>query len=93
MDIHGNTVGKTNLRSGVPITELAWNCERFNMEEQPDQQNNLNNIPQMSSSNHHPTQPKPYLRPDGNYTILNCLRLLALCWRSVGTLRWRLLGF
>ena len=34
MDIHGNTVGRVCLREGVPVTELSWNCERFNMEEQ-----------------------------------------------------------
>ena len=33
MDIHGNMVGKSNLKPGVAITEMAWNCERFNMEE------------------------------------------------------------
>ena len=36
MDIQGNTVARVNLREGVPITELSWNCERFNMEEQSD---------------------------------------------------------
>ena len=36
MDIQGNTVARVNLRDGVPITELSWNCERFNMEEQSD---------------------------------------------------------
>ena len=63
MDIHGNTVGKANLRPGVAITEMAWNCERFNMEEQTESQNNLTLFP--PTSNQQPKQPKPYLRPDG----------------------------
>ena len=45
MDIQGNTVGRVSLREGVPITELSWNCERFNMEEQTDR-NSQNNHPQ-----------------------------------------------
>ena len=40
MDIHGNNVGKSNLRPGVPINEMVWNCERFNMEE-PGEQHHL----------------------------------------------------
>ena len=62
MDIHGATVGKANLRPGIPITEMAWNCERFNMEEQPETQNNLSIFP---AANTQPRQPQPYLRPDG----------------------------
>ena len=62
MDIHGATVGKANLRPGIPITEMAWNCERFNMEEQPETQNNLSIFPAASTQ---PRQPQPYLRPDG----------------------------
>ena len=62
MDIHGNMVGKSNLKPGVAITEMAWNCERFNMEEQAETQN-LNIFP--PSNNAQPKQPQPYLRPDG----------------------------
>ena len=42
MDIRGNTVGRVSLREGVPITELSWNCERFNMEEQTATEQNQN---------------------------------------------------
>ena len=35
MDVMGNTVGRSVLREGVPVTDLAWSCERFNMEEGP----------------------------------------------------------
>ena len=42
MDIQGNTVARVNLRDGVPITELSWNCERFNMEEQSDRSHSDN---------------------------------------------------
>ena len=71
MDIHGATVGKANLRPGIAITEMAWNCERFNMEEQPETQNNLNIFP--SASNPQPRQPQPYLRPDGKFfSVFKC---------------------
>ena len=50
--------------SGIPITEMAWNCERFNMEEQPETQNNLSIFPAASTQ---PRQPQPYLRPDGKF--------------------------
>ena len=43
MDIQGNTVARVSLRDGVPITELSWNCERFNMEEQTDRSQSENN--------------------------------------------------
>jgi len=36
MDIEGNPIGKVTLRFGVTISDLSWNCERFNMEEQVD---------------------------------------------------------
>ena len=38
MDIQGNTVASMNLRPGLTITDLIWNCERFNMEEQHQKQ-------------------------------------------------------
>ena len=79
MDIHGATVGKANLRPGMAITEMAWNCERFNMEEQPETQNNLSIFP--STSNAQPRQPQPYLRPDGksqSWLLLLLLRILKL---------------
>ena len=50
MDIHGATVGKVNLRPGMAITEMAWNCERFNMEEQPETQNNIADCEQYACS-------------------------------------------
>eukprot|EP00095_Tigriopus_kingsejongensis_P002723 maker-scaffold1696_size30952-snap-gene-0.10 protein:Tk02723 transcript:maker-scaffold1696_size30952-snap-gene-0.10-mRNA-1 annotation:"tubby-related protein 4-like isoform x2" len=34
MDLTGNMVTRVSQRPDVPIVELAWNCERFNMEEQ-----------------------------------------------------------
>lgn len=34
MDITGTTVGRVSLKEGTSICDLAWNCERFNMEEQ-----------------------------------------------------------
>ncbi len=37
MDIMGNTVGRVNLRPDSAISDLAWNCERFSMEEQEEQ--------------------------------------------------------
>ena len=79
MDLHGNMVGKSNLKPGVAITEMAWNCERFNMEEQAgsnengggQQQQNLNIFPPTGSSNNaQPKQPQPYLRPDGNFECI-----------------------
>lgn len=51
MDIQGNTVGRVSLREGMPITELSWNCERFNMEEQTDR-NSQNNHSQHSYQNY-----------------------------------------
>ena len=78
MDLHGNMVGKSNMKPGVAITEMAWNCERFNMEEQTgnDSNNgvagggqNLNIFPP-SSNNAQPKQPQPYLRPDGKMHFL-----------------------
>ena len=69
MDIHGNMVGKSNLKPGVAITEMAWNCERFNMEENGETQN-LNIFP--PSNNAQPKQPQPYLRPDGKKDLF-CL--------------------
>ena len=70
MDLHGNMVGKSNLKPGVAITEMAWNCERFNMEEQSGSnengQQNLNIFPPTSNNAQQPKQPQPYLRPDGN---------------------------
>ena len=43
MDIMGNTVGRSTLKNGVPVTSLTWNCERFNMEEQSEAAKNGNN--------------------------------------------------
>ena len=51
MDIQGNTVAKVTLREGVPITELSWNCERFNMEEQTDRHSESNQNQPFSYSN------------------------------------------
>ena len=50
MDIQGNTVGRVNLREGVPIIELSWNCERFNMEEQTDRNSQNNHQQQFPHS-------------------------------------------
>jgi hypothetical protein len=61
MDIEGNTVGRVTLAAGVAITELAWNCERFNMEEQQEQPA-ASAAPHASSSSR---PPQPCLRPDG----------------------------
>ena len=73
MDIHGNSVGKANLRPGVPISEMVWNCERFNMEEpvEPASVMNVNNI--FPNNVHPPKDPKPYQRSDGEYTDLGSL--------------------
>ena len=59
MDIQGNTVGRVNLREGVPITELSWNCERFNMEEQTDRNSQNNHQQQFPHS-----QPQQYRKHD-----------------------------
>ena len=67
MDIHGNSVGKATLRPGIAIIDMAWNCERFNMEEQPEQQNNLSLFP--NHGQQQPRQPQPYIRPDGEIFI------------------------
>ena len=79
MDLHGNMVGKSNLKPGVAITEMAWNCERFNMEEQSGSnengQQNLNIFPPTSNNAQQPKQPQPYLRPDGKkdmFCLLFC---------------------
>lgn len=34
MDTLGNMVGRYLVKEYVEITDLAWNCERFSMEEQ-----------------------------------------------------------
>nr|XP_040583533.1 tubby-related protein 4-like [Lepeophtheirus salmonis] len=34
LDIEGNTVANIVLKSGFPISDLVWSCEKFNMEEQ-----------------------------------------------------------
>ena len=39
MDVHGNIVNKVSLMADIPITELVWNCEKFNMEERDDTTN------------------------------------------------------
>jgi hypothetical protein len=39
MDVHGNIVSKVVLTLDTPITELVWNCEKFNMEERDDTSN------------------------------------------------------
>ena len=62
MDMEGNIAGRVSLSAGVAITELAWNCERFNMEEQPEQ-----NQSQPSTSTKPPQQ---CLRADGLYYFL-----------------------
>ena len=33
MDLHGNIVNKVTLTADMPIRDLQWNCEKFNMEE------------------------------------------------------------
>ena len=33
MDLHGNIVSKVNICPDTAITDLQWNCEKFNMEE------------------------------------------------------------
>ena len=33
MDVHGNIVNKVSLMADIPITDLVWNCEKFNTEE------------------------------------------------------------
>ena len=40
MDMSGNTMGSVSLSPGVPIFHMAWNCERFNMEEQTTEEDN-----------------------------------------------------
>ncbi len=50
MDLMGNSVGIAFHRQGVPLVELAWNCQRFNMEESADCLQPPNS---------------PYARPDG----------------------------
>ena len=40
MDILGNTVARVALRSDAGIVDLAWNSERFSMEEQDETQHN-----------------------------------------------------
>jgi hypothetical protein len=59
MDIEGNNAGRVTLVAGVAITELAWNCERFNMEEQTEQT-------QAQTATARP--PQQCLRPDGTST-------------------------
>lgn len=39
MDVHGNIVNKVSLMADIPITDLVWNCEKFNMEERDDTTN------------------------------------------------------
>lgn len=39
MDVHGNIISKVCLLPEVAITELVWNCEKFNMEERDDTTN------------------------------------------------------
>ena len=54
MDILGNTVARVALRADAGIVDLAWNCERFSMEEQDEQnqnQNQLNHQQNRSSNN------------------------------------------
>ena len=34
MDTAGNSVGRVVVRKNQSILSLAWNCERFSMEEQ-----------------------------------------------------------
>ena len=51
MDILGNTVARVALRSDAGIVDLAWNCERFSMEEQDEQQNHLNHQHNRGSNN------------------------------------------
>ena len=34
MDLTGNTVARVVLKEDNGVTDLSWNCERFNMEEQ-----------------------------------------------------------
>ena len=36
MDLHGNIVNKVTFTPDLPITDLQWNCEKFNMEERED---------------------------------------------------------
>ena len=33
MDLHGNIINKVTFTPDIPITDLQWNCEKFNMEE------------------------------------------------------------
>ena len=33
MDLHGNIVNKVTFTADIPIRDLQWNCEKFNMEE------------------------------------------------------------
>ena len=39
MDVQGNIVNKVSLMVDIPITDLVWNCEKFNMEEREDTTN------------------------------------------------------
>ena len=36
MDVHGNIVNKVTFTADMPIVDLQWNCEKFNMEERDD---------------------------------------------------------
>ena len=64
MDIQGNTVGRVVLREGVPVTDLSWNCERFNMEEQSESGTDQQPRPGSQGAT------APCLRPDGRPYVL-----------------------
>ena len=65
MDIEGNTVGRVTLQPGVTITDLSWNCERFNMEEQPEQSRQPPEHPQQPTASSSSKPPQQCLRSDG----------------------------
>ena len=68
MDIEGNTVGRVTLQPGVTITDLSWNCERFNMEEQPEQSRQPEQ-PQQPTASTSSKPPQQCLRSDGKLNI------------------------
>lgn len=78
MDVHENIVSKVTLAHEVAITELQWNCERFNMEERDDTTNpfvdnrfiifiviipKYHHLDYHSPHPHHPQVPQPSVLP------------------------------
>ena len=73
MDILGNTVARVALRSDAGIVDLAWNCERFSMEEQDETQQHNQSQNQLHqqhnrSSNNALRSSHGKKRPDGEFS-------------------------